>query len=193
MWCGHSFNPKAVIVVFAFLIAGFNERKSRPSCFNFRFVTPWRTVSVALRERDIILQQADLFRLRTSCRRIFRRQSSLRRHASTNARLPVSFLKCCKILRPITHSSNLYLHYHWSNANAEVIMMRCWHGGDLINLFSPKDVYRRSSFFFLGRARPRTLADVFEKDEKKNKKINVCVQAKSIKIGLERDQGDKSQ
>ena len=49
-----------------------------------------------------------------------------------------------------------------------------------MNLFSPKDVYRRALFFFLAlRARSRalaslaSLADVFEKNEKKNKTTSV--------------------
>ena len=60
----------------------------------------------------------------------------------------------------------------------------CEHGGDndealtwtrdLINLFFPKDVYRRSLFFFLALpARSHELADVFEKNEKKNKPRSV--------------------
>ena len=40
-------------------------------------------------------------------------------------------------------------------------------GSDLIILFFPKDVYRRSLFFFLA------LANVFEKNEKKNKPTSV--------------------
>ena len=47
-------------------------------------------------------------------------------------------------------------------------------GRDLIDLFFPKDVYRRSFFFlsraprsFLGARFARELADVFEKNEKK--------------------------
>ena len=45
---------------------------------------------------------------------------------------------------------------------------------DLINLFFPKDVYRRSLFFFLALpARSHELADVFEKNEKKNKPRSV--------------------
>ena len=48
-------------------------------------------------------------------------------------------------------------------------------GRDLIHLFFPKDVYRRSLFFFLAlRARSRALADVFEKNDKKNKTTSVC-------------------
>ena len=35
MWCGHSFHPKAVIVLLAFLKAGFNERKSSPAAPTF--------------------------------------------------------------------------------------------------------------------------------------------------------------
>ena len=50
-------------------------------------------------------------------------------------------------------------------------------GRDLINLFFPKDVYRRSLFFFLAlHARSRTLAslaDVFEKNEKKKKTMSL--------------------
>ena len=42
-------------------------------------------------------------------------------------------------------------------------------GRDLINLFSPKDVYKRSLFFFLAlRACSRKLYDVFKKNDKKN-------------------------
>ena len=69
------------------------------------------------------------------------------------------------------------VHFNWY----------CKHGGDndealtwgrdLINLFSPKDVYRRSLFFFLAVcAHSRalaSLADVFEKNEKKNKTTSV--------------------
>ena len=45
---------------------------------------------------------------------------------------------------------------------------------NLINLFFPKDVYRRSLFFFLALpARSHELADVFEKNEKKNKPRSV--------------------
>ena len=45
---------------------------------------------------------------------------------------------------------------------------------DLINLFFPKDVYRRSLFFFLALpARSYELAEVFEKNEKKNKPRSV--------------------
>ena len=42
-------------------------------------------------------------------------------------------------------------------------------GRDLINLFSPKDVYKRSLFFFLARrACSRKLVDVFKKSDEKN-------------------------
>ena len=47
-------------------------------------------------------------------------------------------------------------------------------GSDLVNLSSPKDVYRRSIFFFLA-LRARELADVFEKNRKKEKKNEQAV------------------
>ena len=72
------------------------------------------------------------------------------------------------------YTSNLYLLFHWycerGGDNDESLTWR----RDLINLFSPKDVYRRALFFFLAlRARSRALADVFEENEKKNKTTSV--------------------
>ena len=67
----------------------------------------------------------------------------------------------CKILK--IHN----LQFHWygerSGDNDEAFQ---W-GRDLINLFFSKDVYKRSLFFSLA------LADVFEKNEKKNKTTSV--------------------
>ena len=127
--------------------------------------------------------------LQTSFSRLFRRWSSLRRHASTNTRLRVSECHCClilcfkklkrcKILMPITqviYISNIIGH-------AEVIMMRRWHGEGLNNLFFLKDVSRRSLVFFLApRARSRAsrslsracfvraLADVLKRRKRKIK------------------------
>ena len=58
-------------------------------------------------------------------------------------------------------------------------------GRDLINLFFPKDVYRRSLFFFLAlRARSRELADVLEKNENKNKTRSVYRLWNSLPLDL---------
>ena len=80
----------------------------------------------------------------------------------------------------MVNTSNLYLQLQWSNltgtANAEVMMMRHWQGGRdlIINFFFPKDVYRCSLFFFLVlHARSRVLANVLQKNKKRNKTTSV--------------------
>ena len=88
--------------------------------------------------------------------------------------------RCCLIfLKKLSYFHKEFLspiplvQFNWycerGGDNDEVLT---W-GRDLVDLFFPKDVYRRSLFFFIGlRARSRALADVFKKrkeNEKKNK------------------------
>ena len=86
---------------------------------------------------------------------------------------------CCLTVKH-NYTSNLYLLFHWY----------CERGGDsdesltwrrdLINLFSPKDVYRRALFFVLALcARSRAFASLasspmFSKRTKRKIKQRLC-------------------
>ena len=84
--------------------------------------------------------------------------------------------QCCLIVKYLSQ-----IHKQFISADPLVQLINWYgeHGGDndealkwgrdLINLFSPKDVYKRSLFFFLARrARSRKLVDVFKKSDEKN-------------------------
>ena len=111
-------------------------------------------------------------RLRTSCRRLFKRWSNLRRHASTNA--PRDFE--CHFSTTAKYLSQLHKQFI-SPLSLVQFNWYCEHGGDndevlrwrrnLINLFFPKDVYRRSDFIFPSRSRsPSHARRCFRKERK---------------------------
>ena len=91
----------------------------------------------------------------------------------------MSLLFDCEILEPITLKQFIspipLVQFNWY----------CERGGDddesltcgrdlIINLFFPKDVYRRSLFFLLVlHARSRVLASVLQKNKKRNKTTSV--------------------
>ena len=82
---------------------------------------------------------------------------------------------CCLTVK-YNYTSNLYLLFHWycerGGDNDESLTWR----RDLINLFSPKDVYSRALFFFLARSLRSRAHRCFRK-ERKEKQNNFCVQA----------------
>ena len=108
-----------------------------------------------------IIQRARyLFRLRTSFSWLFQRRSSL-----TPQQTRDSECHCCLTVKH-NYTSNLYLLFHWycerGGDNDESLTWR----RDLINLFSPKDVYRRALFFFLARWLPSRARRCFRKERK---------------------------
>ena len=124
-----------------------------------------------------LIRCADLFWLQTSFSWLFWRRAGkqLRRvWEDMLQQTSDSACHCCLIVKYLSQ-----LHKQFISSIPLVQFNRyCEHGGDndealtwtrdLINLFFPKDVYRRSLFFFLALpARSHELADVFEKNEKK--------------------------